>query len=121
MAFNPSEWEPLSPNAQEAVDDLVRQRQAARSASANLQQCVPFIRYPQSPADLNNKGAPMATNYSATPPFAHTTNLQRPRTNAGPAFQPSFQSSFQYPHGQGQQQCEPTHLPFLDAIPDSFF
>jgi hypothetical protein len=121
MAFNPSEWEPLSPNAQEAVDDLVRQRQAARSASANLQQCVPFIRYPQSPADLNNKGAPMATNYSATPPFAHTTNLQRPRTNAGPAFQPSFQSSFQYPHGQGQQQREPTHLPFLDAIPDSFF
>jgi hypothetical protein len=118
MAFNPSEWEPLSPNAQKAVDDLVRQRQAARSTRANLQHGIPSIGNPPSQTYANNQHLAMANSPFTTPSFTHTPTLQIPPTEASLVFQPSFRIPYGY---EQAQQHGSTYIPFPDALSDSDF
>jgi hypothetical protein len=79
--MNFPEMEPLSPNAEKCFHDLARQQQAAPTTSTILQPSLPSNQYPRSPA---------------VPPSAPTSRLQKPPTDANPAFQSYF-------FGQGQQ------------------
>jgi hypothetical protein len=101
MDFNPSDWGPLNPNAQTPVDDLVRQQQAVRSVSNDLQ--------PGLPSD--HQGMHLVNSSFATPPFAPTSSLEMPPRGANPAFQSHF-------FGQGQQidyNIDPTFFPSTAA------
>jgi hypothetical protein len=101
MDFNPSDWGPLNLNAQTPVDDLVRQQQAVRSVSNDLQ--------PGLPSD--HQGMHLANSSFATLPFAPTSSPEKPPRGANPAFQSHF-------FGQGQQldyNIDPTFFPSTAA------